>query len=243
MSLCVDQRGKQPKPLARNGDGGTTSTSVNQDQLATSTQQVLQSLAGQSAVSSRVNSSNPSAGQLPSSVGRCRDGRPLGGQGSTGQVDMASVMSQVLNSPALNGLLTGVSEQTGMGSPDGLRSMLQQFSQSPQMRNAMNQVAQQIDGQDVENMFSGLGGHGGGIDFSRVFQQMMPIVSRALGSGSTAPQPFSLGETQPQPPYNQQNLSRDEHDEQNLQVCLDTLGMICSGRHFFGMEFSCFKFL
>lgn len=185
-----------------------------------------------------MNSNNPSPGQLPSSVGQVTDGRPSGGQGSAGQVDMASVMSQVLHSPALDGLLTGVSEQTGMGSSDGLRNMLQQFAQSPQMRNAVNQIAQQVDSQDVESVFSGLGGQGGGIDFSRMFQQMMPIVSRALGSGSTASQPFSLGEPQPQPQYNQRDLSRDEHDEQNLQVTLS--GMICFGEHFgLGVLTSC----
>ncbi|KAF3446864.1 hypothetical protein FNV43_RR12044 [Rhamnella rubrinervis] len=217
------KRGKQLKPLTKNGDGGTTSTSINQDQQATTTQRVLQSLAARSSVVNREDSDNPSPGQLPSSVGQVTDGRLSGVQGSAGQVDMASVMSQVLRSPALNGLLTGVSEQTGMGSSDGLRNMLQQFAQSPQMRNAVNQIAQQVDSQDVENVFSGLGGQGGGIDFSRMFQQMMPIVSHALGSGSTAPQSFSLGEPQPQPQYNQRDLSRDEHGEQNLQVDLQAV--------------------
>lgn len=167
-----------------------------------------------------MTSNNPSTEQQSSTVGQVRDGSS-GSQGSVGQADMANVMSQVLNSPALSGLLTGVSEQTGVGSPNVLRNMLQQFTQNPQMSNAMNQIAQQIDSQDVENMFAGLGGHGGGIDFSRMFQQMMPIVSRALVSGSTAPQSLSAMEPQPEPQYNQQNLSRDEHDEQNFQVCVN----------------------
>ncbi|XP_015884147.1 ubiquitin-like domain-containing protein CIP73 isoform X1 [Ziziphus jujuba] len=213
------KKGKQLKPLAKNGDSGTTSSSINQDQQATRTQQLLQSLAARSSVVNRMTSNNPSTEQQSSTVGQVRDGSS-GSQGSVGQADMANVMSQVLNSPALSGLLTGVSEQTGVGSPNVLRNMLQQFTQNPQMSNAMNQIAQQIDSQDVENMFAGLGGHGGGIDFSRMFQQMMPIVSRALVSGSTAPQSLSAMEPQPEPQYNQQNLSRDEHDEQNFQVDL-----------------------
>lgn len=45
--------------------------------------------------------------------------------GSSGQFDSAGVMSQILQSPALDGLLSGVLEQTGVGSPGVLRSMLQ----------------------------------------------------------------------------------------------------------------------
>lgn len=225
--IIFEQKGKQLKQLAKNGDGGTTSSSINQDQQATSTQQLLQSLAARSSVVNTMTPNNPSPRQQPSAVGQVRDG-PSGGQGSVGQIDLANVMSQVLHNPALNGLLTGVSEQTGVGSPNVLRNMLQQVTQNPQMKNAMNQIAQQVDTHDVENMFAGLGGQGGGIDFSRMFQQMMPIVSRALGSGSTAPQSLSAAEPLPQAQYNQQNQSRDEHGEQNYQVCLNIFWYIAS---------------
>ncbi|KAL5557776.1 hypothetical protein UlMin_033987 [Ulmus minor] len=151
---------------------------------------------------------------------QARDGLSLGGQVSAGQVDMSSMMSQVLQSPALNGLLSGVSEQTGMGSPDVLRNMLQQFTQSPQMRNVVNQIAQQVDSQDVGNMFAGSGGQGGGFDFSRMFQQMMPIVSQAIGGGSAAGQPFSVMDPQSQPQYNQQSQNRDEQKDLNFQNAL-----------------------
>lgn len=106
-------------------------------------------------------------------------------------------MSQVLQSPALNGLLSGVSQQTGVGSPDVFRNMLQQFTQSPAMMNAVSQMAQQIDTQDLGSMFAGLGaGQGGGVDFSNMLQQMMPLVSQALGGVSTATQqapPMEVG--------------------------------------------------
>ncbi|EXB88236.1 Large proline-rich protein BAG6 [Morus notabilis] len=155
---------------------------------------------------------------------KVRDGGPLGGQGSVGQVDMANVMSQVLHSPALNGLLSGVSEQTGVGSPDALRNMLQEFTQSPQMRNVVNQIAVQVDGQDVGSMFSAMGGQGGGMDFSRMFQQMMPIVSRALGAtGSTPHQPFSVAEPQSPPQYSERIPDAYENNDQNLQDDLQSV--------------------
>lgn len=103
-----------------------------------------------------------------------------------GQNDMADAMSQLLQGPALDGLLAGVSQQTGAGTPDMLRNMLQQFTENPAMRNTVNQIAQQVDNRDIGSMFSGLdGGPGGGIDLSRMMQQMMPIVSRALGGISS----------------------------------------------------------
>ncbi|KAK8580060.1 hypothetical protein V6N12_070347 [Hibiscus sabdariffa] len=115
--------------------------------------------------------------------------------GSVDQSGAANAVSQVLQSPALSGLLAGVSEQTGVGSPDDFRNMLQQLTQSPQIMNTVSQLAQQVDSQDIGNMFSALGGgQGGGIDLSRMVQQMMPIVSQALGRGPSATPPFSAVE-------------------------------------------------
>ncbi|XP_049390914.1 ubiquitin-like domain-containing protein CIP73 isoform X1 [Solanum stenotomum] len=108
-----------------------------------------------------------------------------GNQNVDGQSEIADAMSSVLQSPALNGLLSGVSQQTGAGSPDLLRNMMQQLTQSPAMMNTVSQIAQQIDTQDLGSMFSG---QGGGMDLSRMFQQMMPIVSQALGGISGVPQ-------------------------------------------------------
>lgn len=111
---------------------------------------------------------------------------PTRRQNADGQSDIADAMSQILHGPALDGLLAGVSQQTGVGSPDMLRNMLQQFTENPAMRNTVNQIAQQIDNHDLGSMFSGLdGGPGGGIDLSRMMQQMMPIVSKALGGVSS----------------------------------------------------------
>ncbi|XP_039049594.1 ubiquitin-like domain-containing protein CIP73 isoform X2 [Hibiscus syriacus] len=154
-------------------------------------QKILQSLTSPSSSVDRVgddaSSSNPGV-----------QSRSSGVRTSDDQLDVANAVSQVLESPVINGLLAGVSEQTGVGSPDVLRNMLQQLTRSPQIMNTVNQLAQQVDSQDIGNMFSGLGVQGGGIDMSRTVQQMMPIVSRALSQGASAPLPFHAVEPKPQ---------------------------------------------
>ncbi|WZZ35063.1 hypothetical protein YC2023_018464 [Brassica napus] len=84
-------------------------------------------------------------------------------------------MSQVLESAVLNGLLAGVSRQGGVELPNMLRNMLQQFTQNPQIMNTVQQIAQQVDGQAIEDTMSG-GTQG-------MVQQMMPLVSRAFSQG------------------------------------------------------------
>ncbi|KAM1223348.1 hypothetical protein ACFX2G_043334 [Malus domestica] len=203
------RQARQPKPSTKNGDGGTTSAPNNQNQQVIGGQQVLQSLVSRGSAASRMNLNDAPERQTAPAVGQVRDGRTLGGQGPIGQVDMGSMMSQVLQSPALNGLLAGVSDQTGVGSPDVLRNMLQSFTQNPQMRSAVNQIAEQVDGQDLGNLFGG--GQGGGIDLSRMFQQMMPIVTRALGAGSPPVRPSSALAPESHPPHNERSLSRDDN--------------------------------
>ncbi|KAK7283777.1 hypothetical protein RIF29_13523 [Crotalaria pallida] len=197
----------RPQPSVRKGtDDGSSSSSAHQSQQTRTGQHILQALASHgSAVNSR-NANGPSQQSLPS---------------GDSQVDMAGLMSQVLHSPAINGLLSGVSQQTGVDSPDGLRSMLQQFTQNPQVMNTVNQIAEQFGGQDLENMFTGMErGQSGGFDLSSMFQQMMPIVSRAL-SGGTPPPLFSAAEPHPQAPYRDETLNRDENfDNQSLQLDL-----------------------
>lgn len=188
----------------------------------------------------RSNAHEPSG--LQSTASPTVGSRSLHGPGSDSQIDIGSSMSQVLQSPALNGLLTGLSEQTGVGSPDVLRNMLQQLTQSPQMRNTVNQIAQQVNPQDLEHMFAGSErGQGGGIDLSRMFQQMMPIVSQVLGGGQVLGeggprQPSSSNiEREPrQPPSS--NVDREPRsgsgvetsNDQNFQVCLTCLLLVLS---------------
>ncbi|KAL3514839.1 hypothetical protein ACH5RR_027556 [Cinchona calisaya] len=147
-------------------------------------QQVLQSLAASS------NANTQASGHLSQSAGLVMDTQPATEENADGQFDIGNAMSQVLQSPALNGLLAGVSQQTGIGSPDALRNIMEQLTQNPSMQNTVNQIAQQIDNHGLGNMFTSLGGgQGGGFDLSRMMQQMMPIVSQSLGSVSSVPPP------------------------------------------------------
>ncbi|KAL1542849.1 ubiquitin-like domain-containing protein CIP73 [Salvia divinorum] len=187
--LQPKRRGKQPPPAQPNDIDGSCTDSQGKQARAVG-QHVLQSLASLS----RSGNTDPSPpAQTPNISSGVETSLPAARQNVGGQNDLADVMSQILQGPALDGLLAGVSQQTGVGSPDMLRNMLQQFTQNPTMRNTVNQIAQQMDNQDLGSMFSGLGGgQGGGFDLSRMMQQMMPIVAGALGgipSGSEVAPP------------------------------------------------------
>jgi len=201
------KRTRPQPPVSKVADDGSSSSSVNQNQQTrTDGQHILQSLASHGSALNSRNANGPPQRPLPS---------------SNPSIDVAGLMSQALQSPALNGLLEGVSQQTGVDSPDGLRNMLQQFTQSPQLMNTVNQIVQQVGSQDVGNMFAGAErGQGGGIDISRMFQQMMPIVSQALG-GANPSSLFSVEEAEPGASYQDGTVNRDEYsDNQTSQVCI-----------------------
>ncbi|GAA0147923.1 chaperone [Lithospermum erythrorhizon] len=181
----------QPKGRSRPSKVQTKSGATSsQEQSRAVGQLVLQSLGN------RQSSENVPGGSVPSSTSSVVDCIPVGSQ-NNGQLDITNTMSQILQSPALGGLLTGVSQQTGLGSPDALRNMMGQLTQNPAMRNTVNQIAQQIDSHDLASMFSGMAsGQGSGIDLSRMMQQMMPIVTQALGGASSFGQSTPSVETQ-----------------------------------------------
>lgn len=214
LYFCCDQRRiRQSKTAVKSGDGGMSSAPHDQNNSRALGQQLLLSLAPSSSGMSRTDANDPSSGQLPP-VGCVKESRQSEGQDTGGQLDTANAVSQVLSSPEINGLLSGFSEQTGVGSPDVLRNMLQQLTQSPQIMNTVNQIAQQIEGQDLGNIFSGFGGQAGGIDLSRMVQQMMPVVSQALGHGS-AVQPISTVQH-----AERRTSGADSSDNQNFEVCM-----------------------
>ncbi|KAL9994115.1 hypothetical protein Hdeb2414_s0950g00965601 [Helianthus debilis subsp. tardiflorus] len=185
-----------------------------------------------SSKSANDNSGNASAVPLGLGLGglqpkrRSRPAKPEATSGSVppvnvstsnpagGQPNSAAIMNEVIANPALDDLLSGVSSQTGIGSPDVLRNMLGQLTQNPAMMNTVNQIAQQIDGnQDLSNMFAGMGGPrggsggGGGFDLSSMVQQMMPIVAQAFGGGGSGSNMF-----QQPPPTNRELNSTTIHD-------------------------------
>ncbi|KAG8654518.1 hypothetical protein MANES_05G140700v8 [Manihot esculenta] len=195
-SLERKSKTRQPKSVVRSepsGNHGTSNAPVSQN-LNTGMigQQLLQSLASRSSGTNRVGANEMHSGQGPPSLGRNPENIPLGEQ--------------------------GVSEQTGVGSPNVLRNMLQQLTQNPQIMSTVSQIAQQVESQDLGDMFSGLGsGQGSGIDLSRMVQQMMPVVSQVLGRGSST-QPFSPVEPEPQLQYNESRSS--ENEKPNVQIDL-----------------------
>ncbi|KAI3491959.1 hypothetical protein L1887_43596 [Cichorium endivia] len=107
---------------------------------------------------------------------------------SSGQSDLTTTMNQVMQDPALSGLLSGLSNQNANGSQDFLKNLMTQVSQNPAMLNTINQLAQQMDGnQDLAGMLSGSGGGTrGNLDISSMVQQMMPFVSQALDRGTSS---------------------------------------------------------
>ncbi|GAA0150975.1 chaperone [Lithospermum erythrorhizon] len=186
--LQPKRRSRQSKVQAKSG------ATSSQEQSRAVGQQVLQTLAS---LGNRQSTENVPGVSLPTSSSSVIDCIPAGLHDTNGQLDIGNTMSQVLQSPALGGLLAGVSQQTGIGSPNALRNMMEQLTQNPAMRNTVNQIAQQIDGHDLGSMFSGMAsGQGGGIDLSRMMQQMMPIVSQALGGSSSFGQSMPSTETQ-----------------------------------------------
>ncbi|XP_056177115.1 ubiquitin-like domain-containing protein CIP73 isoform X3 [Syzygium oleosum] len=208
-SLERKRRGRQSKPPAKE-DNGSSSAPLDQDQLIrTSGQQILQSLLSQGLSVNREEANNQPMGASAVASTQVTENSSQERQDPDSQVDMGGLMSQVLHSPALNGLLSGVSEQTGVGSPDALRNMMQQLTQSPVMMNAVNQIARQVDHQDLGSVFAGMGGQGGRIDLSRMVQQMMPIVSQALGGVSNGSSLFPEFESEFQRPSNENRPNRD----------------------------------
>ncbi|KAK1273022.1 hypothetical protein QJS04_geneDACA009705 [Acorus gramineus] len=188
-----------------------------QEQLSISRgQQVLQSLLSQNSNANEMDA-NRLTRQRPPIIGQNVNDMPSTGSEGNRQINASNLISQIIQSPVVNNMMTGLSEQTGIGSPADLTSMLEQLTQSPSVMNTLNQITQQVEGQslDLGDMFSGFGGQQGGMDFSRMIQQMMPVVSQALGRVSNHPTPGQ------QPPSHVERAYGD--DERNVQVDVDQI--------------------
>ncbi|KAH9604699.1 hypothetical protein KSS87_021739 [Heliosperma pusillum] len=220
--LQPKKRGQQSNLQRRRGEG-ETSTGAEQSQVArVNGQQILQSLLSQSALG---RTANPPISATQNVQGREQslENVQSAAQASDGQLDVTGMMSQLLDSPALNGLLSGVAQQTGVGSPNVLRNMIQQFTQNPAMRNTVNQLAQQVDREDLSSMFAGTGaGQGGNLDLSRMFQQMMPVVSQMLGSVSVDNEQVHnlVPELPPQAGISRDDGSLDQVSQSDIQEVL-----------------------
>lgn len=91
----------------------------------------------------------------------------------------------MLQSPVINNLVSNMASQSGMGSPGELRNVMEQCTRDPAMQDIFGNLVQQIDGQRGTGAGQSGPNAGGGIDLSRIVQQMMPVVSNVLGVGGS----------------------------------------------------------
>ncbi|KAF9621499.1 hypothetical protein IFM89_021803 [Coptis chinensis] len=214
------RRSRQVRSQGKNVSGTSLVQPISENEQSIATgQEILRSLVSHGSNTNTRDANGPSVQPSPA-IGQYMQNLPAGAPDPNGQIDAASMMSQVLNSPALNGLLAGVSEQAGIGSPGGLRNMLEQFTQSPSIRNTLNQIVQQVDGQELGNLSELARGQGGGLDLSRMVQQMMPLVSQALTGLSTSHQPSHGLESRDQRQSNISGQIRVDKPDQNSQTNL-----------------------
>ncbi|KXG25467.1 large proline-rich protein BAG6 isoform X2 [Sorghum bicolor] len=172
--LIPKKRSRAVKPSGSTTDPGRDSSSVSQNQDPISVaQQFLEGFASRNTNASRSNA--PASGP-PSSVPQPTE-VPLRRQGG-GQPDIGSMISGMLNNPVFSNILSNVATQAGGSSAD-LRGVMEGL-QSPAVVDTISSIVQNVDEQDLGAMF-GSGRGQGGLDLSRMLQQMMPVVSQALG--------------------------------------------------------------
>ncbi|RCV32105.1 hypothetical protein SETIT_6G231300v2 [Setaria italica] len=190
--LIPKRRSRAAKPSGSTTDPGRDSSSVSQNQDAVSVaQQFLQSFASQNTNPSQRNaptSGPPSSRPQPTGV-------PPRRQGGEGQPDIGSMISGMLNNPVFGNLLSNVATQAGGSSAD-LRSVMEGL-QSPAVVDTISNIVQNVDERDLGAMF-GSGRGQGGMDLSRMLQQMMPVVSQVLGGAGAQPVGANNGQSRSQ---------------------------------------------
>ncbi|PUZ52506.1 hypothetical protein GQ55_6G275800 [Panicum hallii var. hallii] len=190
--LIPMRRSRAAKPSGSTTDSGRDSSSVSQSQDAISVaQQFLQGFASQNTNASRSNtptSGPPSSRSQPTGV-------PPRRQSGEGQPDIGSMISGMLNNPVFGNLLSNVATQAGGSSAD-MRSVMEGL-QSPAVVDTISNIVQNVDEQDLGAMF-GSGRGQGGMDLSRMLQQMMPVVSQVLGGAGAPPAGANNGQPRSQ---------------------------------------------
>ncbi|CAO2207464.1 unnamed protein product [Urochloa humidicola] len=189
--LIPKRRSRPAKPPGSTTDSSRDSSSASQNQDVVSVaQQFLQGFASQNTNASR--SSAPSS--VPPSSRTQPTGFPPRRQGG-GQPDIGSMISGMLNNPVFGNLLSNVATQAGGSSAD-LRSVMEGL-QSPAVVDTISNIVQNVDEQDLGAMF-GSGRGQGGMDLSRMMQQMMPVVSQVLGGAGAQPVGANNGQSRSQ---------------------------------------------
>jgi hypothetical protein len=192
--LIPKKKSGTAKPSGSTTDTDSSSVSQNKDAVSVA-QQFLQGVASQNTNASRSNSTTSAP---PSSTPQPTTRVPLRRQGGEGQPDIGSMISGMLNNPVFGNLLSNVATQAG-GSRGDLRSMMEGL-QSPAVVDTISNIMQNVDEEDLGSMF-GPGRGQGGIDLSRMMQQMMPVVSQVLGGAGARPTSANSGEPRSQPQH------------------------------------------
>ncbi|KAL5232374.1 hypothetical protein ABZP36_031150 [Zizania latifolia] len=195
--LQPKRRSRTAKTSGSSGDSGEylDSSRISNSQDAVSMgQQVLQALASQN---TNVSRRSVAVSPPPSSTSQFSGGIPLRRQGGEGQVDIGTMISSVLNNPVFGNLLSNVAEQAGVGSAGDLRNMVEECTQSPAMMDTLSNMVQNVDGSRRGQ---------GGIDLSRMMQQMMPVVSQVLGGAGGRPAGTNSGQSRLRPQCNDMDV-------------------------------------
>ncbi|XP_078182239.1 ubiquitin-like superfamily protein isoform X5 [Carex rostrata] len=134
-------------------------------------------------------------------------------------VDLGSMFSQMLQSPVINNLMSNMASQSGMGSPGELRNVMEQCTRDPAMQDIFGNLVQQIDGQRGTGAGQSGPNAGGGIDLSRIVQQMMPVVSNVLGVGGSGLHTAGNSPSTPAP----SSVQADRDREASLQQACERI--------------------
>ncbi|XP_020570936.1 large proline-rich protein BAG6 [Phalaenopsis equestris] len=211
--LQTKKRSKPVKPKGKN-DGQAEASSSNQNQHSIArVHDALPSLPSQTSNVDK-GSKNESPSQFSSLFSQLMSSMASGGQGGSGQTDFAGMMSNAMQSSAFNNLLTGVASQSRF-SPGDLRSMLEQCVQNPAVQNTVNQIVQGVE-QGVNN--GNLQGAGQNrLNFTGIVQQLLPVVSEAVGRASTLSDPVQDLQSEHQPESIEAKIRATEslHDASN----------------------------
>ncbi|KAG0450595.1 hypothetical protein HPP92_026667 [Vanilla planifolia] len=192
--LQPKKRGKTTKPKG-NGVLLAETPSFNQnEQPHVRNSEAFVSLPCHDTNVSRQNA-NESSSQLPSLISQFMNSMPLEGQEGGAQTNIAGMLSNVMQSSTFNGLLSGLASSSGSSTGD-LRGMLEHCVHSPAFQSTVNQLVRQVGQQDQGDS----GQTQDRLNFAGMIQQMLPVVSQALGRATTSStmQPV-LPEFQPEP--------------------------------------------
>jgi hypothetical protein len=178
-------------------------------------QQFLQGVASQNTNASRsttTNSAPPSSTPQPTRA-------PLRRQGGEGEPDIGRMVSGILSNPVFSNLMSNVVTQAG-GSRGDVRSAMEGL-QSPAIVDTISNIVQKADGEDLGfgSMF-GSGRGQGGLDLSRMMQQMIPVVSQVFGGAGARPTSANSGEPRSQPQRNDSGEGNNLDGRSSSQVIL-----------------------